>query len=298
MSNRTYFVRHTLKLGTDEETLKKLWETCTIAIHFPARNGVLGEYDNDSLELETYTGAALGGMRVLKELADRGGYVAADYTGYGRLIGQVLPNSKIKLMKAKWRGGSKFGSLRPKGYPAVLKTLKLSNVMELKPEQQLAVFAGVPPQITISRWPKARSVIRDRVEGILPIRDWRTLSPQQQEILCSEFMRTPEGERLGLPQLAHLLLPVGSTLKDIDIAGIDVNGERIYAQVTHRTEFDSKMEHKLEALKKYKDGQSIMFCDCHEPHLRNDVWLCPISEVFTLFLETPLGNHWIDFAFE
>jgi hypothetical protein len=58
------------------------------------------------------------------------------------------------------------------------------------------------------------------------------LSPSQQEILCSEFLRMPEVESRGLPRLVHLLLPPGKTMRDIDIVGTAADGKRLLAQVT------------------------------------------------------------------
>ncbi len=49
------------------------------------------------------------------------------------------------------------------------------------------------------------------------------LSPEQWEVLCSEYLRSTKGVR-------PLLLAVGSTLKDIDIYGATRDGVRVLAQ--------------------------------------------------------------------
>jgi hypothetical protein len=49
------------------------------------------------------------------------------------------------------------------------------------------------------------------------------LSPKQWETMCAEYLRVTEGVR-------PLLLAVGSTLKDIDIYGVNRDGRRVLAQ--------------------------------------------------------------------
>lgn len=49
------------------------------------------------------------------------------------------------------------------------------------------------------------------------------LSPKQWEAICAEYLRDTEGVRT-------LLLAVGSTLKDIDIYGVNRHGKRVLAQ--------------------------------------------------------------------
>jgi hypothetical protein len=81
--------------------------------------------------------------------------------------------------------------------------------------------------------------------------------------MCSEFLRSPAAAKLGLPRLVHLILPVGRTMKAIDIYGIAQSGKRIFAQVTY--ERIEKSREKLEALCKYRDqnGDSlVLFCEC------------------------------------
>ena len=50
-----------------------------------------------------------------------------------------------------------------------------------------------------------------------------TLSPKQWETVCAEYLRDTEGVR-------PLLLALGSTLKDVDIYGVNRRGERVLAQ--------------------------------------------------------------------
>lgn len=80
------------------------------------------------------------------------------------------------------------------------------------------------------KWPKAgRSVVR-LVDGLTDELALEDLSPDQQEIVCSEFLRIDSNHEL--PRLAHLVLPTGRTMRDIDILGIAGDGKPLVAQVT------------------------------------------------------------------
>jgi hypothetical protein len=48
--------------------------------------------------------------------------------------------------------------------------------------------------------------------------------------MCSEYLRHAHG---ALPILVHLLLPVGRTMKDVDIYGIASDGRKVHAKVTY-----------------------------------------------------------------
>ncbi|MBV8375631.1 MAG: hypothetical protein JO279_01365 [Verrucomicrobia bacterium] len=88
------------------------------------------------------------------------------------------------------------------------------------------------------KWPRVKKMIHNLVEGSTEPQSVADLSPAQQEIMCSEFLRGPEAATVGLPVLQSLLLPVGSTLRDLDIYGLASDAKKIAAQVTF-SQFDS-----------------------------------------------------------
>jgi hypothetical protein len=51
--------------------------------------------------------------------------------------------------------------------------------------------------------------------------------------------------------LSRLLLPVGGTLKDIDIYGVDTKGQLVYAQVTYHRIGDTPAKRKASQLAEY-----------------------------------------------
>jgi len=290
---RTYFIRHTEELDIDDTTREMLWETRRIAIHFPVdKSGQLPERDNSSLALADYSGSARKAIRILTELAREGGYVCAEY--YPRkecLLGYVAPDSQIELVYGKW--GKRQGLTDRE---AALKSIVLGKAKPFR-RADLAILVGRPRQGTISRWPSARNLIENLVEGRRINPSLELLSPDQQEILCSEFLRSAAAEALGLARLAHLVLPVGRTMRDIDIFGISDRGMRIFAQVTYRSTKQSGA--KLKALLDYADiGRSelILFCDCSHVEEKEGVRIIPLRYVYDQFVRTRIGRKWLEIA--
>ncbi len=161
------------------------------------------------------------------------------------------------------------------------------------------ILVGRPQQGTISRWPNAKKAVENIVEGRRLNPSIDLLFPYQQEIMCSEFLRSPVTEDFGLPRLAHLLLPVGQTMKDIDIYGVGTDGRKIIAQVTHLT--SEKSVGKLEGLRRYGLGQKkhlIFFCQDEERTEQGDVIIVPIKSVYKRFVQTDAGRLWLKSATE
>ena len=126
------------------------------------------------------------------------------------LIGKVLPNSIVEPFDGFWRSGEQCS----------LKTLVVQNAEWVNREDCLVLGVGRPRQGTIFRWWAVGHGIAARIEGRERPITWDTLPPACQEIACSEMLRLPEAEQLGLPRLRCLLLPVGGNMRDIDIVGL------------------------------------------------------------------------------
>jgi hypothetical protein len=288
----TYFVRHNTGIDIDDATRSRLWKERRIAIHFPYRRweGKLPPQDESSITPEDYTGSARSGMRKLVELANAGGYVCAQHHPHEEwMLGFVQPGSRIELLKGKW---ADTGS--SPGRTAVLKTLRLSKVKLVDPLQYAVLQVGRPRQGTIRRWPRAGKTIENLVEGRTNEPQLSDLTPAQQELLCSEFLRLAEAASLGVPRLAHLVLPPGRTMKDIDILGVARDGKRLVAQVTFEPMPNASW--KIERLQPYRDSQQahlILFCDCPEPTLQEGVTLFPLRKAYEVFSSSTLGKAWL-----
>lgn len=226
----SYFVRHTNILAIAPDTVSLLHSENLVAIHYPD----LDEADPKATDLASLNpkdykskkqGNAVG---KLVELATNGGYLWADYyTQPTAKIGRILPGTPIEFRQEKW-DNPKYPNRR--GLPAILKTLRMVDVREVAPYEMQALRAIRPPHAALSAWPSANillqaAALRQRVELT-----WANLSPAQQEIAFSEFLRTHDIP--GLPRLKMLLMPPGRTLEDIDMYGVAADGKKIFAQVT------------------------------------------------------------------
>jgi hypothetical protein len=116
------------------------------------------------------------------------------------------------------------------------------------------------------------------VEGFTPPPEWEDLSTEQQEAACAEFLRHHEGDH---PRVEFLLLPVGRTLKDVDIYGLDPDGHKVLAQVTNREPGGKQFREKLEKLKEYANSDTdvklVYFCRCEDVAEDDGVYYLPVE---------------------
>jgi hypothetical protein len=285
----TYFVRHTQKLDIDEKTYNMLLEENLIAIHFPykSKSPTNEKDDCTSTDPDDYeNSSAKNAMRTLRNLSKEGGYVCAEYrTIKGALIGMIKPHTPIKLLEGTW------GTQKER--KAVLKTLSLEKVQRIDPENYLKVSFARPIQGTICQWSKAGNRIECLVNGTQFEPTFDNISPVHQEVLCSEYLRS--GIDCCLPMIQSFLLPVGRTLKDIDIYGVTQAGEKVYSQVTYKN-FEQSHE-KLEKLKKYRSENShvVLFCKSSDTSHRevDGMLIYSIEKVFNEYTKTPMGKAWL-----
>jgi hypothetical protein len=132
------------------------------------------------------------------------------------------------------------------------------------------------------------------VEGTSQAASLDTLSPDQQEVICSEFLRSETAAQHGLPLLSHLILPLGRTMKDIDILGLAPDLKRIFAQVTYTTFEES--EWKLKRLRPYGergDAHCILFCRADKPVKSDGIHIFPMQVVFEALAASEIGKAWL-----
>ncbi len=281
----TYYARHSMDI--DANTLNAIWSDDRIGIHYPQLpDGSLGSSDSTSIDPKDYKGPAKGAVAALQRLARYGGFVCAEYLGKTDcILGFVEPASTIQLWEGRWR---------TKERQAILKTLKLSRTRRVAPSEWAVILVGRPRQGTLCRWPNAGRLIEYLVEGIAIKESVESLSPTQQEVLCSELLRSPLAHSVGLPYIRSLLLPVGRTLKDIDILGISDTGRRVFVQVTYRSLTDAST--KLAHLKRYasRDAELLLFCAVPTRQIVDGVTVFPLEQAFSTFVGTDAGRAWLD----
>jgi len=112
---------------------------------------------------------------------------------------------------------------------------------------------------------------------------WERFSPSQQEIAFSEFLRIHDVPML--PRLDILLMPLGRTLKDVDLYGVATDGKELFGQVTFSAL--SQAKDKLVRLRQYSgSGNHLLFlCKSDAIARDGDVWVVPTA-ILTPWLET------------
>lgn len=286
---QTYYIRHLSKLGVTDAMIHHLWNKETIAIHYPHnKDGSLGESDLESTNTNDYTGSAKSAMKALNELVRQGGYVFAQYRDHDHYkIGYVPPNSPIKLIEGEW--SDKYPELE--GRKAVMKGVKLSKIQVLSPVDAISLVCAQPRQGTFCRWWRVGRRVEDLVEQRDTLATLDSLTPDLQEVMCSEFLRSGIDNRL--PRVVALLTPVGRTMKDVDIVGISANGERVVVQVTHGSLAKSRW--KIDKMSAYagSDVRRMVFCRDAEYQEIDGVTVYDLGEAYERYTSSEIGSEWI-----
>jgi hypothetical protein len=112
--------------------------------------------------------------------------------------------------------------------------------------------------------------------------------------MCAEALRIPNYNGSKRPQLISTLLPVGGTMKGIDISGLASDGRPLLAQVTYRTKEGSS--EKLSALKAIGTGAGahlLFICRAEGESEEDGVLIVPIQRVFSEFASSDVGKQWL-----
>lgn len=284
----TYFIRHTRTLNISDETRSNLFAQHRIAIHYPElADGVLHEEDNESLDPLRHDRKGRNILRRFLQLGDSGGYICAEYYNQnGWIIGRVDPSTPVEHFLGRWRDDPER--------VAVLKTLRLSSWQQITEGIAAPMLVGRPRQGTLNHWKGARSSIQRLLEGRLAIESFDDLTADQQEVMCSEFLRT-RPDRIGLKSpLSMLAVPTGRTMRTVDIYGVCEDGSLIAAQVTHYPWTSPEGQRKAAKLSPYITScHAILFCDTDRLETKDGVAIVPIRAIFDQYRETEIGRSWI-----
>jgi hypothetical protein len=220
-----------LNCSSTKDILNELWEERLIALHYG---------DSFSLNPDDYPNAGKHALARLQRYARDGAIVAANFHRLHRdrlLLGELQPGSEVRAKK--------FGDRY------VYKVAKLTHCREVKYADFPLLLAIQPRQGTLVGWPSAKDILRSALHGEpLPIKV-SSLSPDQLEVVCYEYLRTSE-------RISRLLMPIGRCLIDIDIFGIDKHGRRVLAQVTQACSAKANAE-KMNNLLAHRDRESQLY---------------------------------------
>jgi len=265
MTGNVYFIRH--KMHIPCEDAKELFEQGLIAFHYEdIRSWDPNEYS---------TMAAKKTIKHFEKLDKDGGWVIADYSpilcmdkdrnitkensGKTILVGEVEKNSRdyyesmglCTKEKAKEHDNERLKDKH------IYKTLRLKRPRPLS-VLSYTLFQLPFPRGTISplRMISAKNVKR-MYKGRKLVNNVKSMAPSQLEVLCEEYLRVENRKMKDLPRLKMLLAPIGGSMKDVDIAGLDSNGRYIFAQVS-QAEDTRVEEEKIDRLRRVGDKESSL----------------------------------------
>jgi len=268
-----YFIRHTNVLEISNADVLALYEEGVIGIHYGS------DYEIDPSEMltpEFYDGspAAVRSMKYLLDLAKYGGYIWSDYSPVSKtIIGEVAPNSEVFLREYCPTKNEKYF---PKG-KLFLKCIKLVNTLEIQTDQQLSLRARRPQQGTLTKWHKSNGKIKKILSGDSKVDSWSDLTPDQQEILVYEYLHEQKDDEY---QIKYLLMPIGRTLKDVDIYGMSNSGKKVFVQVTNFGENQGK----IEALEQYHgESNLLVYAGDVENKISKSVRYLNVRDVYKYF---------------
>lgn len=234
----TVFIRH--KMCSTEKFRRKLLKDGKIALHYS---------DNPNYLDPSYKKSGKHAIRRLQSYCQTGAYVAAEFEE-GWLVGKISSGSEIEPLKADC-GGEAHAKEHSSGGTVLhlYKTVQLKDFKVLK--NPLALISARPQQGSVCRWRVVGDRVRRMIEdGVLPC-ELGALSTAEQEVLCYEWLKT-QGK------LQRLLLPIGRTLMDLDIVGINSEGGKVLAQVTFNPG-PSECAEKMRRLSSYDAQEKYFF---------------------------------------
>lgn len=254
------FVRHKIGVPNGNETLRKMWSDGVVVLDYDAIA---------TAQPNLYpTKAAQGAMRRLNGYCEAGAIVGADFNMLHcnkMLVGEIERGSHINISSYD-------------GYD-FYKTVQLANVREISYLDYPVLLALQPRNQTICKWPSAAMALWAAFAGRPLPSSVYSLSEGQLEVLCYEYLR-----RKGIVE--SLLLPIGRTLRDIDIFGCTSAKRDVLAQVTFG---NSGVEDKVQRLREHgPDVERYFFLPGRPDGMIQkypDVQFVPIEVVFSFFNE-------------
>lgn len=258
------FIRHKIFERPDEDELRQE----IIPSLFSRRLVALRYDDIESVDPKDYLHegkpwrSAQVAINRLHRYCNEGVVIGAAYGTGVMLVGRISPGTKIR--PEKFRSN------------VILKTAQLVDVREVSYVHH-PILMIQPPYGALSGWAAGKGVLDAVMHGRPIVRVPGNLHPGQHEVLCYEWMRSAS-------EIDRLLMPLGRSLPDIDILGVNSMGRKVIAQVTYQRD-PGELERKQEALKRHwQSGMEAFF------FLPRGARLEKISEVRQVDLETVLED--------
>lgn len=258
-NKKVIFIRHNFS-DSAKNINEYLWNNDLIAIH----------YDNiASINSEDYEKPiARDSIKRMVDYCKTGVIIAATYRNFqpGKIkIGEIERNSEIEFLNS-------WDAIQAGNF--IYKTVAIKNPQVILYSDFPLLAAIQPQQVTLTGWPSATNYLNAIINNQPLERNVNFLTPGQLEVGCYEYLKM-----LNLVQV--LLLPIGRTLMDIDIIGLDESGNKVFAQVTH-SKNKKQIKKKIENLIDYQsNGNKLYFFGPNESKTELDgVEFITIDSVF------------------
>lgn len=264
-----FFIRHTSVLEISQSDAMEMFEQGIIGIHYGSD---YIDHPSELLDPNFYDeNSAIRSMVYLTELAKTGGYIWSDYSSISKsLVGRVKPGSRVFLKEFSPTKNHEYFS-KNKLY---MKCIELDEPQEVEINKHLAMRARRPRQGTFVKWHKSLGNIEKIIQGKTTIEYWGDLTPDQQEILVYEYLRKFSSDEY---HIKHLLMPIGRTMKDVDIYGVNRFERQVFVQVTNSRE----VQHKVEALKQYPG--LLIYAGNVDTRIENGIKFINVEDIFNFF---------------
>jgi len=290
------YIRHSM--DTTTKVYLKLIRDGTVAVHYGERlkegldSANLKNHENP----ENYEGNARNVLNRLRRHCKNGVVVFADYSDPPDETIQKAANIGIIPEGESYKAKRYLGHPdHPGGF--VYKQVELRNYKTLSYADYAPFLAIHPRGGTLSQW-KAEKPVKFIYKRELGLSidpksiNLEVLFPAQQEVLCSEYLRTKAPDKI---KLKHLVLPVGRGMKTVDIDGVN---ERIhlFAQVSF-SQTEEVVKRKTQYLRNLPKGYSgskelvqVYFGPISVKRLiqyiDQDIHFVPLEEVFEVMKDT------------
>ncbi len=288
------------ELRVRDEDLNGLWASNLVAVLPPGPHEVPGPKDRWTLHRKQQRWA----MKAFLALSKHGGYVwieAPDPKGVK--VGRVEPGTEPEDLDVVLTDPPvpRLGD----NLATKLKTLALTDVRELAPDEAMDLRSERRPGGSFDRWTECGPRLAALIEGSPVERTWGNLRPELRLAVCAEFLRHHRDPHY--PRLARLLLPASdrdpgmddSGPYHADIYGLAEDGTEVFAQVPladDNMKYNMRMGRKVKALHGYARGDRSLICfwdfrsallgynDVPKPFVREGVQFVTVEEVL----------HWVE----
>jgi len=250
------YIRH--KMTSTNEILDDMWKNGIIGIHYADIDNYNIEEYREEIPKESTLKTIQSNFKLMDLITEKGALVAADFRNIDNF--DELKNKSLLLgviEKGTKKDIKEYESPKGKNGYLIYKTLQMKKPPKIIYYQDYPIlFSCQPQRSTICQWHLMKQKLPYIYQGKPLPNEVTSLDPSELEVICYEYLRKNI--------LACLLLPIGRTLYDVDIVGIDKFSNKIFAQVTFSRSTDEIKSKAKQLLNARKNKESLLYFFAHE----------------------------------